>query len=105
MMMLVCDTSNSTCCAGVFEDGKRLSGKLNMEPRTHSETFMPLVHEMMAEARITHDKLDCYAAVTGPGSFTGIRIGLAAAKVRRQLPANHASQCLRLKLSKVAVRT
>lgn len=80
MMMLVCDTSNSTCCAGVFEDGKRLSGKLNMEPRTHSETFMPLVHEMMAEARITHDKLDCYAAVTGPGSFTGIRIGLAAVK-------------------------
>lgn len=80
MRILVCDTSNSTCCAGVYEDGKALAYKLSFEKRTHSETFMPLVHEVMAEAGITHADLDAYAVTVGPGSFTGVRIGLSAVK-------------------------
>ena len=51
-----------------------------MDMRSHSENFLPLVHEMMEEAGVTHDQLDGYAAVIGPGSFTGIRIGLSAVK-------------------------
>ena len=71
MRILVCDTSNSTCCAGVYEDGKEIAYKLSLEKRTHSETFMPLVHEVMQEANITHADLDAYAVTVGPGSFTG----------------------------------
>lgn len=80
MRILVCDTSNSTCCAGVYEDGKEIAYKLSLEKRTHSETFMPLVHEVMQAANITHADLDAYAVTVGPGSFTGVRIGLSAVK-------------------------
>ena len=80
MKILVCDTSNSTCCAGVYEDGREIAYKLSLEKRTHSETFMPLVHEVMSEAGIAHQDLDAYAVTVGPGSFTGVRIGLSAVK-------------------------
>lgn len=80
MKILVCDTSNSTCCAGVYEDGREVAYKLSLEQKTHSETFMPLVHEVMEQAGITHAELDAYAVTVGPGSFTGVRIGLAAVK-------------------------
>lgn len=80
MKILVCDTSNSTCCAGVYEDGKEICYKLSLEKRTHSETFMPLVHEVMEQAGIAHSDLDAYAVTVGPGSFTGVRIGLSAVK-------------------------
>ena len=80
MKILVCDTSNSTCCAGVYEDGREVAYKLSLEKKTHSETFMPLVHEVMEQAGIAHAELDAYAVTVGPGSFTGVRIGLAAVK-------------------------
>lgn len=80
MLILACDTSNSTCCAGLFEDGKQIAYELSLEKKTHSETFMPLVHRVMEKSGYDHFELDAYAAVTGPGSFTGIRIGLAAVK-------------------------
>lgn len=80
MKILVCDTSNSTCCAGVYEDGREIAYKLSLEKKTHSETFMPLVHEVMEQAGIAHAELDAYAVTVGPGSFTGVRIGLAAVK-------------------------
>lgn len=80
MILLVCDTSNSNCSAGVFEDGKEICYELSFETKTHSETFMPLVHSVMAKAGVKHEDLDGYAVTVGPGSFTGIRIGVAAVK-------------------------
>ena len=80
MRLLVCDTSNSNCSAGVFENGKEICYELSFETKTHSETFMPLVHSVMSKAGIKHDDLDGYAVTVGPGSFTGIRIGVAAVK-------------------------
>ena len=80
MRLLVCDTSNSNCSAGVFEDGKEICYELSFETKTHSETFMPLVHSVMSKAGIKHEDLDGYAVTVGPGSFTGIRIGVAAVK-------------------------
>lgn len=80
MKILVCDTSNQNCSAGIYEDGKETAYELSFETRTHSETFMPLVHRVMEQANISHKDLDAYAVTVGPGSFTGIRIGLAAVK-------------------------
>ncbi|MCR4776693.1 MAG: tRNA (adenosine(37)-N6)-threonylcarbamoyltransferase complex dimerization subunit type 1 TsaB [Saccharofermentans sp.] len=80
MKILVCDTSNQNCSAGIYDDGKEMAYELSFETRTHSETFMPLVHRVMEQAGITHEELDAYAITVGPGSFTGIRIGLAAVK-------------------------
>ena len=80
MRILACDTSNSTCCAGVYDDMKPLAYELSMEQKTHSETFMPLVDRIMHEAGIGFDSIDCFAVTTGPGSFTGVRIGVSAVK-------------------------
>ena len=80
MKLLVCDTSNSNCSAGVFDDGKEICYELSFETKTHSETFMPLVHSVMEKAGLKHEELDGYAVTVGPGSFTGIRIGVAAVK-------------------------
>ena len=80
MKLLVCDTSNTNCSAGIFEDGREICYELSFETKTHSETFMPLVHSVMEKAGIRHEDLDGYAVTVGPGSFTGIRIGLAAVK-------------------------
>lgn len=80
MRLLVCDTSDKNCSAGIFEDGKEICYELSFETKTHSETFMPLVHSVMEKAGLKHEDLDGYAVTVGPGSFTGIRIGLAAVK-------------------------
>ncbi len=80
MRLLVCDTSDKNCSAGIFEDGREICYELSFESKTHSETFMPLVHRVIERADIKHEELDGYAVTVGPGSFTGIRIGLAAVK-------------------------
>jgi len=80
MRILACDTSNSTCCAGVYEDGREIKYELSLERLTHSETFMPLVSRVMKNSGFSHSDLDAYAITVGPGSFTGIRIGMSAVK-------------------------
>ncbi|MBR2295660.1 MAG: tRNA (adenosine(37)-N6)-threonylcarbamoyltransferase complex dimerization subunit type 1 TsaB [Clostridiales bacterium] len=80
MIILAADTSNSTCCAGVYRDGDELAFELSLEKRTHSETFMPLVERVVEKSGITYGDIDAIAVTVGPGSFTGIRIGLSAVK-------------------------
>lgn len=80
MLILCCDTSNSTCCAGLYEDGSELGFRLNNSGRTHSETFMPIVDEVIKASGKEYKDIDAIAVTTGPGSFTGIRIGLSAVK-------------------------
>ncbi|MBR1798147.1 MAG: tRNA (adenosine(37)-N6)-threonylcarbamoyltransferase complex dimerization subunit type 1 TsaB [Clostridiales bacterium] len=80
MKLLCCDTSNRTCCAGAYEDGRELAYEISFEKKTHSETFMPLVERVLNEAKLKPSDIDAYAVTTGPGSFTGIRIGLSAVK-------------------------
>ena len=80
MKILCCDTSNRTCCAGIFDDGKELSYEISLEKKTHSETFMPLVMRVFKECGLNPIDMDALAVTTGPGSFTGIRIGLSAVK-------------------------
>lgn len=80
MLILTCDTSNSTCCAGLYEDGKELAYEISLEKRTHSETFMPLVERVVKTSGKTWQDIDAIASTVGPGSFTGIRIGLSAVK-------------------------
>lgn len=80
MLMLACDTSNSTCCAGVYDNGKELAYEISFETRTHSETFMPLVMRVLQQSGKELRDLDAMAVVVGPGSFTGVRIGISAIK-------------------------
>ncbi|MBR3057422.1 MAG: tRNA (adenosine(37)-N6)-threonylcarbamoyltransferase complex dimerization subunit type 1 TsaB [Clostridiales bacterium] len=80
MKILACDTSNRACSSALWTDGGLLDEKFINNGLTHSQTFMPLVHDLMAENNMKYDDLDALACTVGPGSFTGIRIGVSAVK-------------------------
>lgn len=85
MKILVADTSSCVCSVGIFEDDK-LIGKNEIDNgRTHSENFMPLVKKTFEDANLKLDDMDYLAVVVGPGSFTGIRIGVSACKAMAEI--------------------
>ena len=80
MLILAIDTATLVSSVAVASED-RLLAELTTETRlTHSETLMPHIKEVLEIAGVTKDKLDAIAVSIGPGSFTGLRIGLAAAK-------------------------
>lgn len=85
MKILACDTSSSVCAVGVFENDK-LIGKNELDNgKTHSENFMPLVEKTLKESNLSLADIDAIAVVVGPGSFTGIRIGVASCKAMAEV--------------------
>jgi len=79
MRILALDTSTLTASVAVFIDGAAAAfGDARAEP--HSEKLLPLVDEMLRRAGIAAAAIDAIACGAGPGSFTGLRIGLATAK-------------------------
>ena len=79
MKILALDTSMGACSAAVLS-GKELFARQEAMERGHAEALMPMVAEVLAEAEIRPAALDVIAATTGPGSFTGVRIAIAAAR-------------------------
>lgn len=80
MKILACDTSNRACSCCLYEDGRVVDAKFLNNGLTHSQTFMPMVHDLMQENGEDYRGLDALACTVGPGSFTGIRIGVSAVK-------------------------
>ena len=80
MKLLVIDTSGPVCGVAVMEDRKVLCEYTAQNRNTHSANLMPMAEAALASAGVTREELDAVAAVTGPGSFTGVRIGVATAK-------------------------
>lgn len=80
MALLVIDTSLSACQVGIFEGGRRIAGASEAMERGHQERLAPMTAEMMAGARLTFGEVGKIAATVGPGSFTGLRVGMAFAK-------------------------
>ena len=85
MKFLIADTSSSVCGVGVFDDDRCLSKNELDNGRTHSENFMPLIEKSLSEAGLKLDDIECLGVVTGPGSFTGIRIGVASCKAMAEV--------------------
>jgi len=80
MRLLAIDTSTKVAGVALMEDGRLVCETNLVSGRTHSERLMELVDGCMRLAGWKTGELDIVAAVAGPGSFTGIRIGVAAAK-------------------------
>ena len=80
MRILAVDTS--AVCAGVAvtENGKNLSECSTNTGLTHSRTLLPMIDSVLKNAEIPLESIDLFACSAGPGSFTGIRIGVAAIK-------------------------
>src|SRR5712664_1357097 len=82
MLILAIDTALDACAAGVLDtDAARLIA-LESQPmkRGHAEALMPLIARIIRQAGIAFADLDRIAVTTGPGSFTGLRVGLSAAR-------------------------
>ena len=80
MRILALETSAKAVSAAVSEDGRILASGYQDTGLTHSRTLMPIVEALFRNADLAPSSLDAVAVAAGPGSFTGIRIGVAAAK-------------------------
>ncbi len=77
--LLAIDTSTLTASAAVLDDD-RVVVENQAATTQHSEALLPLIDEVLRAAGLTPAQLDLLACGAGPGSFTGLRIGLATAK-------------------------
>lgn len=77
-----------TCCmaatAALMDDTRLIAQTVINHKRTHSQKMMPQVEAMFDQAELDIRDVDCFAAAAGPGSFTGVRIGVATAKALAQ---------------------
>lgn len=80
MRLLAIDSATPVAGVAVLEDEKLLREAFANLGRTHSETLLPLVDRVLRECALTLQEMDGVAITGGPGSFTGLRIGLALAK-------------------------
>jgi tRNA threonylcarbamoyladenosine biosynthesis protein TsaB len=80
MRVLAIDTSNDICSVAISEDGKIIDELHNEGEREHSQTLMPMIDEILRRNNLKLDDIDLLGCGTGPGSFTGIRIGIATVK-------------------------
>lgn len=80
MKILALETSAKAVSAAVTEDGRVLASGYQDTGLTHSRTLMPIVEHILHNTGFTVQSCDAIAVAVGPGSFTGIRIGVAAAK-------------------------
>ncbi|MBO4853975.1 MAG: tRNA (adenosine(37)-N6)-threonylcarbamoyltransferase complex dimerization subunit type 1 TsaB [Oscillospiraceae bacterium] len=80
MKILALETSAKSVSAAVTEDGAVLAYTYQNTGLTHSRTLMPLVDAMLKNSGIALQELGLIAVAAGPGSFTGLRIGVSAAK-------------------------
>ena len=77
MKVLAVDTALGACSAALFEDAHVLARRFEPMERGHAERLAPMVGEVMQEAKIEFLSVDRLAVTTGPGTFTGQRVGLA----------------------------
>lgn len=80
MKILSVDTSSSVCAVAILENSEVIKEKILDNGRTHSENFMTLLDETLKESETTLDEIGLITCCVGPGSFTGIRIGIASIK-------------------------
>lgn len=80
MKILALETSAKSASCAVVEQGAPLASAFQCTGLTHSRTLMPMVENMLKNAGLTLEDIDLIAIANGPGSFTGLRIGIAAVK-------------------------
>ena len=80
MIILAIDTSASPVSAAVLRDGFLVGEFFLNTKTTHSQTLMPMVESILSLSGIGLSDIDVFAVNAGPGSFTGVRIGVASIK-------------------------
>ncbi|WP_217587750.1 tRNA (adenosine(37)-N6)-threonylcarbamoyltransferase complex dimerization subunit type 1 TsaB [Lentibacillus saliphilus] len=80
MKILAMDTSNKALSVAIVDEGEIIAELTTNIAKNHSVRLMPAVEQIMKEANLQPSELDKIAVAKGPGSYTGVRIGLATAK-------------------------
>lgn len=80
MKILSIDTSSNICGVSILEDTNLICNLDSNTGRTHSENLMPMIQEIFNKTSLSIKDIDLIVCDKGPGSFTGIRIGIATAK-------------------------
>ena len=81
MRILAIDTALEACAAAVIDtEGGTVTAESVPMVRGHAEALMPLIGRVMAKAGVPYAAIDRIAVTTGPGSFTGLRVGISAAR-------------------------
>jgi tRNA threonylcarbamoyladenosine biosynthesis protein TsaB len=87
--LLAFDTAQGALSAAILDGERVLAHRFEVRTRGHAETLMPLIEAVLAEAALTPADIEALAVTIGPGTFTGLRVGLAAARglaLARALP-------------------
>ena len=91
MKILAFECSATAASCAVLEDGVILGSVYSNVKLTHSQTLMPMMENLLKSTKLALSDIDAFAVANGPGSFTGIRIGISAVK---GLAAAKAKPCI-----------
>lgn len=80
MKILAFDTAMNACSVAITEGNAVLGHVHEKRRRGHAEALLPMIEDLMRETCLAYENLDLIAVTVGPGTFTGLRIGLAAAR-------------------------
>lgn len=80
MKILAIDTATDNLSVGISEDSKVLVQSRSTRKREHGSLLVPTIEKLLKKAKLTLNDIEAVAADIGPGSFTGLRIGLTVAK-------------------------
>ena len=80
MRILALESSAKAASCAVLSDGELLASAWQATGLTHSRTLLPMVEDMLNNSELSVQEIDAVAVAAGPGSFTGLRIGIAAVK-------------------------
>ena len=79
-LILSLDTSTQICSVALASDGKLLGMRESTDDKSHSRLLSVFIQELLSECRLEVSQLDAIAVSKGPGSYTGLRIGVSTAK-------------------------
>lgn len=80
MLILAFDTTAAACSVALVKDGSAVAHIRELMDQGQAEILMPQIEEVMAKGQAPYSALDRIAVTTGPGSFTGVRVGLSTAR-------------------------
>lgn len=80
MKILALDTGQKSCSVAILEDEKTLLEMCDNRGMTHSHTVLEMIRQLLQRADLSLSEIDAFALTVGPGSFTGLRIGISAVK-------------------------
>ena len=80
MNILAIDTTSEFGSIALRSDGRTIAERTLNSSTGYGHLILPAIEELLNEAKLTLDQVDCFAAASGPGAFTGVRVGLGTTK-------------------------